>query len=401
MLSYSPQYAFLTLECLTGDDAGGELNREPFFQTDILSEPEQETIAAACNIWLQKWKYQEFQVAVENGRNTDAARLVFLGSRCVENTCEKDVSRQGGPAYWDCLSGLMEVAAQFVDSINHARQESLDTYYLLADTGRGFFAFAVIDSLTFDEFLFVQTLLNDRAGDLGYGLDCVSYKCHDDAPMSIIQAKMEWESLTDDNDTNEYYKQFVEYKCGGWGMLASLAYRLVSEVESHRGMVDYEEYVDRVVFGEESPVTNAISLLLAKEAASPLTAGSPQPVRPIELSDGPTVAGNLHRTPCESRMTDLPMESNESKQILVEATAKEACEAPRIVQKQQSVREQKLINALAYIREKGPICGASIACHIHVSEQTFRSHYVPLLKKRNVRNNGAGGDGYYLAVEVQ
>ncbi|MCX7408759.1 MAG: hypothetical protein NTZ32_11825 [Planctomycetales bacterium] len=64
--------------------------------------------------------------------------------------------------------------------------------------------------------------------------------------------------------------------------------------------------------------------------------------------------------------------------------------------KRASLHEQKLTKALSHIREKGPICGASVASYIDVEEGTFRRHYVPDLKERGVKNDGAGGGGYYL-----
>ncbi|MEK6260260.1 MAG: hypothetical protein AABP62_16705 [Planctomycetota bacterium] len=64
-------------------------------------------------------------------------------------------------------------------------------------------------------------------------------------------------------------------------------------------------------------------------------------------------------------------------------------------------QQLKLSKAVDYIRAKGPICGAAIASHIDVDEKTFRKHYVPQLKERNVKNDGPGGDGYYLSEDTK
>lgn len=67
--------------------------------------------------------------------------------------------------------------------------------------------------------------------------------------------------------------------------------------------------------------------------------------------------------------------------------------------KSLTAKEQKLRKAHEYIRSKGPVCGASIAMFIGVEEPTFRKHYVPELKSRGVKHDGAGGDGYYVPTD--
>ena len=100
-------------------------------------------------------------------------------------------------------------------------------------------------------------------------------------------------------------------------------------------------------------------------------------IRPATLNDGPKVVSSPSEPPPISDAIQQPL--NESHRP-----------------KRAGVREQKLTKALSHIREKGPICGASVASYIGVDEKTFRKHYVPDLKKSGVKNDGAGGDGYYL-----
>ena len=59
----------------------------------------------------------------------------------------------------------------------------------------------------------------------------------------------------------------------------------------------------------------------------------------------------------------------------------------------------KVVKAVQYVKQKGPIKGLAIARHIRVEESTFRTHYVPKLKKLGVVSTE---DGYvYVASDSE